>query len=418
MKTNIRLLIVMIFIVPISIGQGLIFDQEAYDDLEKSDPTEEMGFSSSYLPKKVSYRKYSPAIGNQGNTATCVGWSVAYAQLTTQQNIRMGITNYYQRTARAMDPNFLYAFIKNSSDSWCEKGSLMSDAMYILKNVGCKPGLARPWFYCNTTIKKDDISLSLASPYVISDYMPINITVENVKYFLNKGFPISAGFVTNNSFQSDLTVKTGKWTLSGSLKNASGHAMCVIGYDDNKYGGSFEVMNSYSTEFGDEGFIWISYSDFMKCVREAWVIETDGFNSNSYCLFGNCSTNYSIYKTNDGSYYEGIIQNEYPNLYGTKYSSKGDFYIGGWQNGLINGSGLVYNVEKRKYYLIKSKLGKIISSESMGFATSQESKDIRNVFSKMSSKIPGTLVDSDSQEYEDFIDNFEEQEVPLTIMKE
>ena len=33
------------------------------------------------------------------------------------------------------------------------------------------------------------------------------------------------------------------------------HAMTIIGYDDNKYGGAFEVMNSWGEAFGNKGFV-------------------------------------------------------------------------------------------------------------------------------------------------------------------
>jgi len=54
-----------------------------------------------------------------------------------------------------------------------------------------------------------------------------------------------------------------------------GHAMCVVGYDDNKYGGAFEIQNSWGTDWGNEGYIWITYSDFAKFVDEAYEIIDD-----------------------------------------------------------------------------------------------------------------------------------------------
>jgi hypothetical protein len=45
--------------------------------------------------------------------------------------------------------------------------------------------------------------------------------------------------------------------------------MCVVGYDDSKFGGAFEIMNSWGTDWGDKGFIWIRYNDFAKHVRNA-----------------------------------------------------------------------------------------------------------------------------------------------------
>lgn len=46
--------------------------------------------------------------------------------------------------------------------------------------------------------------------------------------------------------------------------------MCVIGYDDNYQGGSFEIMNSWGESWGDRGFGWVSYKDFAHFTKEAY----------------------------------------------------------------------------------------------------------------------------------------------------
>jgi hypothetical protein len=51
-----------------------------------------------------------------------------------------------------------------------------------------------------------------------------------------------------------------------------GHALCVIGYDDNKYGGAFEVINSWGSRWGNDGFIWIRYNDFTQFTKYAFEV--------------------------------------------------------------------------------------------------------------------------------------------------
>jgi hypothetical protein len=46
--------------------------------------------------------------------------------------------------------------------------------------------------------------------------------------------------------------------------------MCVIGYDDEKYGGSFEIVNSWGTNWGNDGFIWVRYADFATYSKYAF----------------------------------------------------------------------------------------------------------------------------------------------------
>jgi hypothetical protein len=49
------------------------------------------------------------------------------------------------------------------------------------------------------------------------------------------------------------------------IKDLNGykHAFTIVGYDDNKLGGALELQNSWGTEFGDQGFIWIKYEDIF-----------------------------------------------------------------------------------------------------------------------------------------------------------
>jgi hypothetical protein len=46
--------------------------------------------------------------------------------------------------------------------------------------------------------------------------------------------------------------------------------MCVIGYDDNLAGGAFQIMNSWGTEWGENGIGWVRYEDFAYFNKEAF----------------------------------------------------------------------------------------------------------------------------------------------------
>ncbi len=57
---------------------------------------------------------------------------------------------------------------------------------------------------------------------------------------------------------------TGNWTEYGArYKKNDGHALCVVGYDDEKsyggYKGFLKVMNSWGSAWGDGDFLWIAY---------------------------------------------------------------------------------------------------------------------------------------------------------------
>jgi C1A family cysteine protease len=50
------------------------------------------------------------------------------------------------------------------------------------------------------------------------------------------------------------------------------HAIALIGYNDNKK--TFLLKNSYGTEWGNGGYIDISYNDLSNALLEAWTCES------------------------------------------------------------------------------------------------------------------------------------------------
>jgi hypothetical protein len=46
--------------------------------------------------------------------------------------------------------------------------------------------------------------------------------------------------------------------------------MCIVGYDDHQYGGAFEVQNIWGTDWGNQGYLWIRYSDFLRFDQDAY----------------------------------------------------------------------------------------------------------------------------------------------------
>ena len=54
-----------------------------------------------------------------------------------------------------------------------------------------------------------------------------------------------------------------------------GHAMCVVGYNDERAGGAFEVINSWGRKWGNGGFMWIPYRSFIDFVMESYEMIED-----------------------------------------------------------------------------------------------------------------------------------------------
>jgi hypothetical protein len=90
-----------------------------------------------------------------------------------------------------------------------------------------------------------------------------------VRKSLAEGRPVIIGMNTPPSFFEPGEVWRPRENPQGFY---GGHAVCVVGYDDEKEGGAFEVLNSWGRKWGRAGFTWIPYNTFNRWVREAYEI--------------------------------------------------------------------------------------------------------------------------------------------------
>lgn len=241
---------------------GLEFN-EKYDTVLAVPVMTSRSFAS--MPSKSSLKKYCPTPKNQGSQGSCVGWSSSYSARTILYAKRKGWKDAYTITSNAFSPSYVYNQIKLGSD--CSQGSYISSAMNVLTKQGT-PKLKDHPYVCNSSISYKD--KSNASSYKIKTYHRLsydmydkNKTLKNVKKALSNGNPVVIGMSVYSSF----SYAKGVW--SGVQDNyRGGHAMTIIGYDDSKYGGAFELMNSWGSYWGNSGFIWVRYNDMFKNCRE------------------------------------------------------------------------------------------------------------------------------------------------------
>ena len=233
----------------------------------------------SSLPRSVSLKQYAPEPESQGQYGTCVGWSTAFAARTISESRALNRTNRTENSNNVFSPIYVYKNI--STDPTGQDGTCIIDALELIKNDGAVKRLP---FERNT-----NFSLILLSAYAnsrrypIADYVRlfssfrgtpgiINDRVIPVKKSLSEGKPVIIGMNTPRSFHTrGVSVWQPRPEENPSIIDG-GHAMCVVGYDDNMHGGAFEIQNSWGTDWGNSGYIWIRYSDFAAFVEEAYEI--------------------------------------------------------------------------------------------------------------------------------------------------
>lgn len=239
-------------------GTGLLLTDEAFENNAKSVPLMRGDYSN--LPSASSIKKYTPTPGYQGNYGTCAGWSSAYAGRT----ILEGMKNNWSREiidSNTFSPSYVYNQIKFGDD--CYGGASIIDALNILKDQG---GLKLSDFAYDCDLNVSDENKNTAQKYSIIEYREVSDKktpdkVLKVKKSLSQEKPVVIAIDCPKSFFSAGELWRPK---KSDYKNWSvGHALCVIGYDDEKFGGAFEIMNSWGESWGNKGFTWMRYSDFQ-----------------------------------------------------------------------------------------------------------------------------------------------------------
>lgn len=251
-------------------NMGCEISQEKYDE-SKVFAALSSSSSKYSIPAKVSLRQYAPRPLNQGTQGSCVGWASAYAARTILESASTGA----KPNQIAYSPSFLYNQIGIRG---CQ-GAYTGEALEHMKQKGLLAFSKFPYKENSCTQKPTQAQLQEAMQHRIRGYNRLtktgrnyDVDLEAVKQNIAQGAPVIIAAKVPYSFQDMMGKKV--WNPKSSEKrnvnNLGGHAMCLIGYDDTKK--QFEIQNSWGTEWGDNGFVFVSYNDFKIFCREAYGV--------------------------------------------------------------------------------------------------------------------------------------------------
>lgn len=243
------------------------------------------------LPSSYSLEEYCPTPADQGNHGTCVAFANGYGVATIAYAKTHNITDKNLINKYAFSATYLYDQIKEQNDNDCQNGSdpikailtMMTGGDALLSTVpyscDADPSDAAKAEALNYKIKDASILFAAAGmmkddKYVLSKEEMIATT----KKALLEGTPVSTGWHLPESF---FHITTDTWYTTDNDINSdwkhAGHAMAVVGYDDNKAGGAFRVLNSWGTGWADGGFIWVRYDDYAKWCALALQVFADPY---------------------------------------------------------------------------------------------------------------------------------------------
>ncbi|MDR1324750.1 MAG: C1 family peptidase [Treponema sp.] len=305
--------------------RGAVLDPVLYDSL----PQKAVQVSRAYesLPTAASLKQYAPEAGNQGMYGTCTAWSSAYAARTILESIALNRWDRQAITSNVFSPNFVYKnlFIFNGQpdDPAGQRGAAISWALNFMRDKGPVKMLDREKQLDFRAIPSSLYANSRAYPIAgyatlfRSDTQRQEDKILMVKKSLAESKPVVIGMNCPNSFFAAHDVWRPRESPAGSY---GGHAMCVVGYDDAKYNGAFEVQNSWGDRWGNAGFTWIPYDVFASFVFEAYGLSENLGNYQSTVQFAG----FADIEVRGGagmsvSYRSGYYETLSPYLSGTRF---------------------------------------------------------------------------------------------------
>lgn len=260
------------------------------------------------LPESANLQKFAPRVGDQGHQGSCVAWSSAYGARTIAEAARTG----QDPNSLRFSPSFLYNQIGLEN---CD-GSYIVNAMQFMKDKGALSYDQFPYNDKDCSRQPSQQQLEEAAAYKMRGFNRLSpgdrnnaVDLRAIKENLSQGAPVVIGMMVGGSYMQPMMGQD-VWNPTAedrSMMGFGGHAQCVVGYDDKKYGGAFLIMNSWGPSWGNNGFAWVRYSDFRNFVREAYGLEAmaktgAAANTPFACEIGLVQVSYQGKKTVTGDY--------------------------------------------------------------------------------------------------------------------
>ncbi len=239
--------------------EGFGFVQASDKELDQIDNISD--FDMGTMPNSFSLNM--PPVGNQGGIGSCCSFSTAYAGMSYFMNKNNG-TNYNDNS-QLCSPSFLYNQIRQGNN--CKYGgSSYLDNFSILKNKGVCTLAEMPYSDPDCSSQPTSAQITAAAKNKLHSWKLVDKNNTNrIKSCLLAGYPV---FIAINAYEN---LQTNTVYNSFSGQNLGGHAVTIVGYDNDR--SAFKIQNSWGASVQDQGFFWIPYSFLPTAVisRECYV---------------------------------------------------------------------------------------------------------------------------------------------------
>jgi len=225
---------------------------------------------SGEIPRK--FYLSAPPAGDQGAQGSCAAWAVAYGLKSYQRKISRGNISWEESFC---SPSYVYNQIKVND---CSSGAYIHDALNLITSQGVCALNEMPYSEFGCDIQPSDFQKNRAKENKFEKWERIRINLESLKKAIANGFPIVIAAHLDCGFYNSTKDSQGRYIWSRTENGCNGyHAMVVYGYDDDI--NAFKVLNSWGSEWKNNGSTWIDYNVFLRNVDQAYIAwSIDSYN--------------------------------------------------------------------------------------------------------------------------------------------
>jgi len=207
------------------------------------------------LPSSLDLRPWLPAIGRQ-TMNDCVAWAFGYAGRSYLEAVDQGWKP--DHPSRIFSPTFIYNQINNGVD----EGSLLPDALQFLETTGSATLATAPYLPNDFLTQPQPEAVEEAQNFRILDYYLANDVMAIKRALVEGGIVLVCARVNPEFMYGEFAQYTKEVHDRGSVARRPDqphgyHAMAIVGYNDARQALLF--MNSWGTDWGENGYLWVSY---------------------------------------------------------------------------------------------------------------------------------------------------------------
>lgn len=221
------------------------------------------------LPTSVDLREDWWAIGDQGQTGSCVGWATADSLLRwhfvkarrLSKRSRLSV-RFQWMASKEID------IYRRRPTSYVEiAGTYLKSALDVARRWGAVRDSDLPFDRAQLWAGAEDELYARASRLKIASYYNLGVDPQEWRRWLATNGPVMVRLDVDEAF-FDAASTSGVLRSYDATTTYGGHAVALVGYTSRR----FIVRNSWGTAWGDEGFAYATNAYATAAFTEAYGV--------------------------------------------------------------------------------------------------------------------------------------------------